>query len=160
MHSESCFLISPVTLTLLSALCSGRSASSFGVLDHETCYWMFCVEVLNALGYRRMSPSTSGLMESVVDRCELDHLQLNISKTKQVVVDLKRSRIPTISIMGEMVEMFASTCLPWLKSLLFDLYFVLFNSASICLLHCYTQDIGFFALLFLAFVSCVVACTM
>lgn len=39
-------------------------------------------------------------------RCELNQLQLNISKTKELLVDFRRSRSPatTLSIRGDMVE--------------------------------------------------------
>ena len=38
-----------------------------------------------------------------MDWCELNHLQLNISKTKELVVDFRRSRTPAIPF--SMVEM-------------------------------------------------------
>ena len=45
-------------------------------------------------------------MDNFVSWCELNHLQLNTTKTKELVVDLRRTRTPvtSVSILGHNVD--------------------------------------------------------
>lgn len=46
------------------------------------------------VGYIRDGEESTGLVENFVVWCEFNHLQLNPSKTKELVVDLRRPGTP------------------------------------------------------------------
>lgn len=77
--------------------------------DTETCHLLKfsddsavvgCIRGKNLSEYQRV-------VDSIVGWCELNHLQLNISKTKELVVDFRRSRTldTPLSIRREVVEL-------------------------------------------------------
>ena len=67
------------------------------------------------------------MVDNFITRCELNHLQLNTTKTKELVVDLMRTRTPVtpVSILGHNVDivenykylrMFIDNKLDWTKN--------------------------------------------